>query len=206
MQVNTTNTANPGYTWYGCDLNSPPVAGFESPVIWSYLVSIPNNVGLLHGSYGHYTVFVQPESWDAGACPDVIEGIYGSAPVWSQQCINMVDGASTTGNSGFNFGLLTPIILFIIGIALFLIGLGLQISAGGTIFGTGTSLGVGANAQGTRLAQVVGLGLIVWIPLYSEFGTWIVPANFPYGISIIVTFLITGMFFFGVFWQLLSLE
>jgi hypothetical protein len=116
------------------------------------------------------------------------------------------NGGSIGQNTGTSFWGLNLLIAWVIGIVLFIIGLGISFQASGEIFASGASVGAGVNSQGTRLAQVLGLGLIVWVPLYSEFSAWITPGNLPNGANLWVNFLIIGMFFFGLLWRIWSLD
>jgi hypothetical protein len=126
----------------------------------------------------------------------------------SQQCTyfkqNYQNLAGSAGGNSFNFGWFTPIITFIIGIALLLLGLGIGISGGGSILGSGTTLGYTTNMQGTKLAQNMGIGLIIWSPLYSQFSTWFTSGLLPSGMdgaTGIVSLILTGALFFGIWWQ-----
>jgi len=69
-----------------------------------------------------------------------------------------------------HFDGLNNILGFFIGIVLLIGALGIYIGA--TFFGTGATFAVN-NPQATRLMQSMGIFLVVWFPLYSEFGGWI---------------------------------
>lgn len=81
-----------------------------------------------------------------------------------------------------------------VGLLLLLIGLGLGFEAGAVTF----NFALRPNSQGTRMAQTIGIGLLVWIPLYSEFGApWV--SVLIWGLSTFLFFALTGCFFFGIF-------
>jgi hypothetical protein len=82
-----------------------------------------------------------------------------------------------------------------------------------SILTNGGSLGI--NEQGTKLAQVLGIGLTIWAFISSEFG-WIFVTNFSLSGSLIGTIISLGlaftyvafsaMFFIGLYWRMFSLE
>lgn len=208
---NSSNALN-GFTYFGCDLykgNNPETAADP----WmSAVLSIPNTAsnGTVAGSYHHFTAYFEPVTWEAYFC-----GLYGQQPSLyqdrgSSQCLQFFQTINRVPNGGgsstLNFGLLTPILSFIIGLILVIIGIGLRISASGSIFGTGTGFTAATNDQGTKLAQVIGFGLLIWTPLFSEFGSgsWIASQWLPNGLDIVVGFLLTAMFGAGLVWQLWS--
>ena len=76
---------------------------------------------------------------------------------------------------------------------LIILSLGITIS----IFGGN---GLGSNPQGTRLAQTVGFGLLIWAPLTSEFGiSWINSTILPFGLSTLLYLILTGSVFVGFY-------
>ena len=84
---------------------------------------------------------------------------------------------------------------FLAGVIVLLGGLGLQLGMGG-----GVSAGV--NPQGSKLFQVIGITLILWSFLTSEFGTWYSSGILPYGLDGtfgIVGSVITGAMFLGAY-------
>lgn len=218
-----TNHPTVGYATDGCDYYNPtvyppPISPNTTPV-WSFLIAIPASqapTGLMTANmplgYYHIQVFVQPENWDTQFCTNSFFGL--DTYYQSQQCINMETWFVTPQNSGLQAGFLTPLLTIIVGLILFLIGCGINLQAGGSIFGNGSSLGAGVNAQGTRLAQVLGLTLVFYTPLYSEFSSWFTQGILPLGLdgnisaiatgSGIMAFIITGLLFVGVAWQALS--
>lgn len=198
-----------GYSTLGCDYfigagYSPPQIPNVNPV-FSFLLAVPANLatgGVMTGNmptgYNHIPVFVQAQNWDTQFCTNSFTGIdvYYS----SQSCVNMETWFTTPHSGGLQAGFFTPFLTIVIGLVIFLIGLGINIRGGGSIFGSGTTLGVGVNQQGTRLAQVIGLGLIIWSPLYSEFGGWII--SLPIGINALILLVMPGLFVFGLYERL----
>lgn len=69
------------------------------------------------------------------------------------------------------------------GTLLLLLALGINIGVGGSIFATGGTTSVGSNPQGTKIAQTFGIGLLIFMPLYSEFDTWFTSGYLPAGLD-----------------------
>ena len=219
-----TSQPSVGYSTLGCDYYvangySPPTQPNVNPV-FSFLVAIPASQatgGLMTGymptGYYHIQVFVQPQNWDTQFCTNSFFGL--DLFYQSQSCINMETWFTTPHGSGsLQAGFLTPFLTIIVGLILFLVGLGINLQAGGSIFGSGTTLGAGVNQQGTRLAQVLGIALIIYTPLYSEFSTWFTSGLLPLGLDGnitaiasgggIIALVISALLFGGVFWLILS--
>ncbi len=88
---------------------------------------------------------------------------------------------------------------FIFGVILLFAGFGLAITA--------ATIGFTINEQGTRLAQVFGVGIVIWSFVYGEFGaSWLTAATLGLGIAAIATSCLTVMFFMGMYWQMMSYE
>jgi hypothetical protein len=104
--------------------------------------------------------------------------------LYSFQCVMMYPVTPPVAIPGTVSGLnVTSILSFALtilgGTLLILLALGINIGIGGSILASGASTSVGSNPQGTKLAQTVGLGLLVWFPLYSEFSTWFTRGFLP---------------------------
>jgi hypothetical protein len=210
-----------GYTYFGCDLYKGANPNIASNPWFSVMVAIPNTTSQSMGAnYQHFTAFFIPVAWEAYIC-----GLAGYQPTLylayqSPQCTNFFNSLNrwtvdAAGNT-FNGGILAPLITFVIGMALLLLGLGINFQVNGSFFGSGAGLAVGSNTQGTKLAQIIGLALLTWSPLYSEFSTWFTSGLLPFGLdgsitaissgSGVIALVLTGMFFLGVVWQGQSLE
>lgn len=196
-----------GWTWYGCEVS---INGWISPPptpTWAFMVAISNSIHLINNGYNKIPVFIQPEQWNTGDCL-----AYYSAPQtysqWaSQQCLTFENNVNPAITAGSSFGALTPVLSFLAGLVLFLIGLGINVQGSGTILGTGVSAGAGVNTQGTRLAQALGISLLVFSPLYSEFSTWFTSGILPNGLdgsAGIVSIITVALIFTGVFWLILT--
>lgn len=219
------NQPSIGYAIEGCDYYkgagySPPANPNVNPV-YSFLIGVPCHLGVgsckaqtFPTGNTHIEIFIQPQNWDTQFCVNAFTVATQNQATWygSQQCTNMETWfVSPHGGASFNFGFFTPFLTILLGLVLFLIGTGINVQGGGSIFGSGTQLGVGTNEQGTKLAQIMGLGLLAWTPLYSEFSTWFTSGLLPFGLDGaitaiatgggIVTFALTTMFFAGVIWQ-----
>jgi hypothetical protein len=216
-----TNQASIGYSIEGCDYYkgagySPPASPSVNPV-YSFLIAVPCNLGVgackaqtFPTGNTHMEIFVQPEQWDTQFCTNAFTVATQNQATWygSQQCVNLQTWlTSPHGGATFNLGFFTPLLTILLGLVLFLIGLGINVQGGGSVFGNGTQFGVGTNVQGTRLAQALGIGLIVWSPMYSEFSSWFTSGVLPYGLdgtTGVIGVALTGMFFFGLYWLILN--
>jgi hypothetical protein len=85
---------------------------------------------------------------------------------------------------------------FLFGAILFFLGFGLSISS--------AIIGFNINEQGTKLAQVMGIGILVWSFIYGEFGSWLLFLPFNLGLITFTSF--TVMFFMGLYWRMFSWE
>lgn len=85
---------------------------------------------------------------------------------------------------------------FLFGVVLFFAGLGISLTA--------ATIGFTIDGQGTKLAQVFGLGILVWSFVFGEFGSWLTALPFNLGDIGFVTF--TIMFFMGLYWRLFTLD
>lgn len=208
----TTNGGNTnGFVWAGCQYSHT-----SSPYqTWSFLISIPNAVllngggGISCAGYCHVSAYLQQEQWYTYGCVSYYETPAVNSAFGSIQCTNFlnsvlnVNGGQAAAPS-LNFGLLAPVVGFIIGLILFVAGLSISF----TLPVPSTNAGVAVGSQGARLAQIFGMGLLIWTPLYSEFGngSWLSPIYLPYGLSIVMTVCLTGTFFLGLFWQLFEIN
>ncbi|MDE1824737.1 MAG: hypothetical protein KGH74_05605, partial [Candidatus Micrarchaeota archaeon] len=231
MQLNYTyaSAAYAGWTYYGCDIWNPPahtgctqeipstVSCLTKQYYWSFLISIPWQQGVLSsakdyactsvgaGDYcWHIQANIQTEQWDSEEClPIVPSDVIHQSPQCAQWFSNYkAQVQAGSGGSPVSFGAFTPIVTFLIGVIFFFMGLGINFTMGGSILGSGTTFGAGSNRQGTKLFQVLGLGLLVWSIFYSEFATWFTSSLLPYGFdgpTGIISVLLTGLFFFGVY-------
>lgn len=198
-----------GYTYYGCDLYKGSNPNTANDGWFSILMAVPNVTSQdLPAGYTHFTAFVQPVPWEAYFC-----GLAGYQPSLYQayaspQCTNFFNSLNrwtvdAAGNT-FDGGVLAPLITFVLGMALLLLGLGINFRVNGSFFGSGAGVGVGSNRQGTKLAQTLGIALLVWSPLYSEFSFWFGSSVLPNGLGGslgVIGFSLTAMFFGGAFWQ-----
>jgi hypothetical protein len=100
------------------------------------------------------------------------------------------------GNPGAQSNL-AMFIGFAIGIILLILSLGI----GFTIPVPTSQASIVSNPQGTRMVQVIGFGLVSWIPLFSEFSAWINPNVLGLGLDVVVLFGLTGLFFVGAWDQ-----
>lgn len=67
---------------------------------------------------------------------------------------------------------IVSILSFILGAVLLLLATGIGVSFGGSILATGGSGGIQENPQGTKMAQSLGVGLIVYGAISAAFGFW----------------------------------
>ena len=85
-------------------------------------------------------------------------------------------GTGLITSSSISFGSILGFGLSLLGATVVLfIGLGINIGA--------ISATLGSNPQGTKLAQTYGMGLLLFMPLYSEFSTWFSNGYLPAGLD-----------------------
>lgn len=206
-QINYTTLANgPGWTYFGCDVS------FGSHVItnpiWSILVAMPVDIGGVATGTNHEYLYAQTENADFDTLPSQNNPFLSTKfENWFQTFKGVLISGSSFSSQYFLPGLNGPVMGFIFGFVLLIIGLGLNFDLNGTFLGTGGGFGAGVNQQGTRLAQILGIGLLVWSPLYSEFSAWFTSGFLPNGIDGslgIVGLVLDGMFFFGIIWTAMS--
>lgn len=111
--------------------------------------------------------------------------------------------ADIIGSGGTSLNLLS-FFGFLIGIILFVMSFGIGFGGGANVVGSGPSFQFSANSQGTRLAQVFGIGLMLYAPIYSEFSSWIFTLGF--GVGAMISLIIPAMFFVGLYWQMESFQ
>ena len=96
----------------------------------------------------------------------------GTGDVNNAICTNFAQ--STSG--GLDFGSLIGFGLSLLGAAILIfMSLGINFGIVTATFGT--------NPQGTKLAQTYGMGLLLFMPLYSEFSTWFSNGYLPAGLD-----------------------
>jgi hypothetical protein len=116
-------------------------------------------------------------------------------PNGTSECFDFQFGTVTYATTAPNFGNAFEFLGFLIGIILLVLALGVGFQ--GEVLGTGFR--IQPNSQGSKLTGALGLGLILWIPFYSEFSSWI--SLFGFGVDTIITAILTGIFFVGIYWQ-----
>lgn len=104
----------------------------------------------------------------------------------------------TFSNVTINLPNTFSVIGFIFGIGLLFGGLGLTIAL--SVLASGTTIGF--NAQGTKMMQVMGIALVIWSFVFSEFGSWL--SVFTLGLGTIIYILFTAMYFVGIYWRMFS--
>lgn len=212
--INYTAIANgPGFLYFGCDMAL--TGSYPNPpdlTLWSVLIAMPNCAGCITGHDQHEFLYAQPENWDTYQCfPSQVSAtfrIFNSAGCTNfyQQFKGISLGCSGSTCSSFVPSLTgiagaTPLLTFILGLVLIVGGLGI----GGTLGPVGFSV----DDQGAKLLQTVGIGLIVWSFLFSEFSTWFTSGLLPFGFDGafgIVSIAVSGMFFFGLYWRTQSYD
>jgi hypothetical protein len=112
---------------------------------------------------------------------------------------SVVTGSTSSGSqatSGISFTLL-PVFAFLAGILIFLAGSGFSVQGAISFISSGFSGGAGINTQGTKLAQCIGFGLIIWAFARTEFSRW--SAIDPFGITTFVYLALNVWFFLGIY-------
>jgi hypothetical protein len=204
----------------------PSLAGLKTYNVTSFLVAVPWAQGNLvtakshvcpwsyYASTGHVQCYYLPasiqfENWDSYSCFTTTSGATRQQYpfVVSPQCDSWYANfkqqtQNSGGTAGANFGLFTPFVTFFLGIIFFFLGLGINFAFGGSILGSGTTVGGGVNRQGTKLMQVLGLGLVIFSFVYAEFSVWYTSGLLPIGLdgaTGIISILLGGLFWFGVY-------
>lgn len=106
-------------------------------------------------------------------------------------CFNISASFSINTNS------LIAVLGFIGGLILALLSLGLYIQ--GEFLASGGAAGV--NSQGTKMAQIIGIGLLVWSFIYSEFSTGLLDLNGVMANAGTSAVLLVGVVFFFGLWR-----
>jgi hypothetical protein len=112
-------------------------------------------------------------------------------------------------HSTVNFSTLTllltlaPFMSMLLGIALIILSLGLSLQIGAGVTAVTSTAALGSNPQGTKLAQVMGMGFLMWSFILSQFATaWLI---FPLGIGPFMYVIMPIMFFYGL-WERTTLQ
>lgn len=114
--------------------------------------------------------------------------------------INAIGQTVSTNSNANGFAFLMGI-GFIAGIVFLILGLGLGLNV--QIFTTG--FGLTPDSQGTKLMQSLGIGLVTWSFIYSEFGASWLPF-LPFNLGTIGFVTLTIMYFAGLYWRLFSYD
>jgi hypothetical protein len=105
--------------------------------------------------------------------------------------------------NSLNVGSILVFAATIFGAALVIwLSLGLGFTLGGSILGSGASVGFTNNPQGTKLAQTFGFGAFLWLSVWQEFNGWFAGNYLPLGlggITGIISIVITVVFFIGLY-------
>lgn len=119
-------------------------------------------------------------------------GVNGSMTL-TQYNAGVADMFGTSSSPGMHWA---TFLGFVIGIILFVMSFGVGFNAGAI----SETIGFSSNSQGTKFAQAVGLGLMVWSPIYSEFSGWFSNTMLGWGVGTIIGTILTALYFMGVIW------
>lgn len=171
---------------YGCtDVTSSAGNNSIWQVYYTQVGGNRQNYTVSQTFYGGYDQY--PHSIGQSGCPN---SKINSSQVW---CI--ISEPNYSANSLSNtFGFLA----FLLGIILLIMSLGIYIS--GSVFASGFSFGL--NAQGTKIAQVLGIGLTLWAFVSSEWSVWLF--SIPLSLGVLIYSIFTILFFAGLYWQLVQ--
>ena len=161
------------------------------------LVSIQNGIAIATGQNGDRWDFsCNSLAWDG---TNYVEGL---TPLDSAPAMRCVHIANQTV-SGFGFWMvLMPVFTLLMGfLFLFMsLGLGLLFGGGAQVLSSGGTIsgGILTNPQGSKLAQVFGIGLIFWSFISKEFlFAWLI---FPFGVGEFAVVMIPVLFFWAL-WE-----
>ena len=164
---------------------------------WAWMPNEQNTLPLIHTN-----------SNDMQVCADLVDLGYSVSQTTSCQaatasvhqtiCATAAGSSAcmqTTGVGSFilGIGLVAGVVFLILGL-----GLGFNIGVFTAVFGMSN------NDQGTKLMQALGVGLVTWSFIFSEFGGWL--SGLPFNLNIIGFLTFTTMFFLGLYWRLFSVE
>ena len=115
-----------------------------------------------------------------------------------------VSAAQTTQQTGASINMpgFFSVVAFFLGIALLFMALGIRVSASVQALASGVAATLGVNDQGSRLALVAGLMLIMWSFAYTGFGSWI--STLGFGVGDIVFSVLSMMYLVGGWWMMHS--
>ena len=139
-------------------------------------------------SYNYLTADCTPFSTNATDIQQMICSNF-VAPVTST--------TSTTVGSLVNFSSVGLFFQLIAGFILLIMSLGI----GGSAQAIATGFSFIPNDQGTKFAQLLGIGLIMWVVIQSEFSAWLSSSFIGFGIGSMMAIILEIMFFVGIYWQ-----
>lgn len=146
---------------------------------------------LLHYLFTTGTTYTCPSTSDLN-----VTGIIASATTY--YCLLPVSNANIqTSSSSVTTTLPNSFALFsfLFGVILLFMGLGLSLST--------AIMGFSVNEQGTKLAQIFGISIVVYSFAFNEFSGWLGILGF--GIGAALTIIFSAIYFVGVTWQSQSL-
>lgn len=131
--------------------------------------------------------------WGSGAACSLSNG--------TTYCLNNVSTEVQSNNQPNRMANAFGFLGFIFGIVLLVLSLGV----GGGVQAIASGFNVQVSDQGARLAQVLGIGLTTWIPMFSEFGGWLTTSGLALGLGTILSLVLTIIYFYGLWWQTQSM-
>ena len=175
----------------------PWVSWTPSDILWSSwdIGTIPNPLGggwPVAIPYPYLSCPLPAGTSDAGNYVwDVVHGFY----VWQPNafCPILYTPKYPLGNPP-SIAIGAPAQLVVLGILMLVFGLGIGVSAIGA--------GISINDQGTKLLQLMGIGLILWAFITLFTSTWLTVLDSEFtGIGTFITTVLALMFFIGIYWQ-----
>lgn len=221
LNLTSNNGNNSDWSGTGClgQPNQGPSHIFGYPCFLNY----GNGVASFNGTtspvsfYGFYvkngTSFAKSSTcniFGSGAsCLSQLPYLYHASPTFTCPSTHLVAGININATTYYCFlPVNNPItstnslpnafsgLSFLFGAILLFIGLGLAI--------TSALIGFSINEQGTKIAQVMGIGILTWSFVYGEFGQWL--NSLPFNLGTITFTIFTMMFFLGLYWRLFSFD
>jgi hypothetical protein len=185
---------NSSETYYTC-LDQTPANVFHLNVSLSFISKIISNCGTDKICQNESGLLIQDSGNSFSTYPNyVMSASINDAGTGPQFFVNQIASAADV-NVSTNSNML-GLLALLGGLVLTLMAVGFYIS--GQIIGTGASAGV--NPQGTKFAQVFGIGLLAYSFFYSEFGYAITTLNnLMGGVGSTFLILLSIMYFFGLY-------
>lgn len=105
----------------------------------------------------------------------------------------------------FGFSAISAVFSIVIGAVLSILALGIIVAGSVQVVASGASGELGSNPQGTKMAQAIGPGLLIWGLVQLSMSGWEAYFdNYIVGLAILFNLILELMFLGGLWWMLQS--